>query len=112
MSGQVVKRLLRDIHVALNKRDADKAASFFANDVVYVGPEGTFKGRQEVKRYFTWLLGQYSEMKLNETGLYVDGDVAAHEYVIEATSKEGKGSALRGHRRNQGRKSSDVPKLL
>ena len=93
MSGEEIKRLLRDIHVALNKRDADKAASYFAEDVVSVSPEGTFKGRQEVKRYFTWLLGQYSEMKLNETGLYVDGNVAIHEYVTEGTTKEGKGSA-------------------
>jgi uncharacterized protein (TIGR02246 family) len=93
LSGEEIKRLVRGVHEALNKRDVDKAASFFADDVVSVSPEGTFKGRQEVKRYFTWLLGQYSQMKLNETGLYVDGNVATHEYVIEATSKEGKGSA-------------------
>jgi ketosteroid isomerase-like protein len=61
--------------------------------ICYVSPEGTFKGRQELKRYFTCLLGQYSEMKLNETGLYVDGDVVAHEYVVEATTKAGEGSA-------------------
>jgi len=93
LSGEEIKRLTRDVHGALNKRDADKAVSYFAEDVVFVCPEGTFKGRQEAKRYFTWLLGQYSEMKLNETGLYVDGNVATHEYVTEATTKDGKGSA-------------------
>jgi ketosteroid isomerase-like protein len=92
MSEQDPGKVLRSIHEALNKRDVDKAVSFFADDVVSVSPEGTFKGKAEIRRYFEWLLHQNSEFKLTETGLYVEGNVVTHEYVAEATTKDGKGS--------------------
>ena len=93
MSAEDPRKVLRSIHEALNKRDVEKAVSFFADDAVSVGPEGTFKGKKEIRRYFEWLLHTYSEFKLKETGLYVEGNVATHEYVTEGATKEGKGSA-------------------
>lgn len=90
MSIQDPREVLRSIHEAMNKRDLDKAVSFFADDVVSVGPEGTFKGKAEVKRYFEWMLHQATEFKLTETGIYAEGNVVTHEYVIAETLKEGK----------------------
>jgi limonene-1,2-epoxide hydrolase len=93
MSADDPRQVLRSIHEALNKRDVDKAVSFFADDVVSVGPNGTFKGKAEVKRYFELMLHQATEFKLTETGIYAEGNVVTHEYVIEETVKEGKMSS-------------------
>lgn len=40
--------------MAYVKRDVEKMLSFFAEDAVLVAPEGTFKGKHEVKHYWTW----------------------------------------------------------
>jgi len=90
MSVEDPRKVLRSIHEALNKRDVEKAVSFFADDVVDVGPDGTFKGKAEVKRHFEFLLHQVTEFKLIETGIYAEGNVVTHEYVTEGATKEGK----------------------
>ena len=90
MSTEEIKKTLRSIHEALNKRDVDKAVSFFAEDAIQIIPEGTFKGKNEIKRYFTWLLKQYTKLTLTETEIIVEGNKAAHVYVIEGTTTRGK----------------------
>lgn len=82
---------IRGIHEALNNRDVEKAVSFFADDATMITGEGTFKGREEIKRRFTWFLQQWSELKVTENRLILEGNRAAHEYVIEGTTREGKG---------------------
>ena len=90
MSVEDPRKVMRSMHEALNKRDVEKAVSFFADDVIDVNPDGTFKGKAEVKRHLEWSLNQASEFKLIETGIYAEGNVVTHEYVIEETLKEGK----------------------
>jgi len=82
---------IRGIHEALNNRDVEKAVSFFADDATMIACEGIFKGREEIKRRFTWFLRQWSELKVTENKLILEGNRAAHEYVIEGTTREGKG---------------------
>lgn len=38
-------------HVAVNARDADAAAGACAEDVVFGGPQGTSRGRDELRRW-------------------------------------------------------------
>jgi len=85
------KTVLNAIHAALNRRDAEAATSFFADDATMVCPEGVFKGKNEIKRYFTWLLQQWPQLKLSDagTGVIVEGNQATHEYVSEGTSTRG-----------------------
>ena len=92
MSAEEIKKTIRSIHEALNKGDVDKAVSFLAEDAVEIAPEGTFKGKNEIKRYFTWLLKQYTKLTLTETDLIVEGNKAAHVYVIEGTTAKSRGS--------------------
>jgi ketosteroid isomerase-like protein len=83
---------IRGIQEALNSRDVEKAVSFFADDATMIVCEGTFKGRDEIKRRFAWLLQQWSDLKVTEKELILEGNHVAHEYVIEGTTREGKGS--------------------
>ncbi len=82
---------IRGIHEALNSRDVEKAVSFFADDATMITREGIFNGREEIKRRFAWLLQQWSELRVTENRLILEGNRAAHEYVIEGITSEGKG---------------------
>ena len=50
MSEGDPRKMLQDMNEALNKRDFDKAMSFFADDAVEVSPDGMFNGKAEVRR--------------------------------------------------------------
>jgi predicted ester cyclase len=88
--------VMRSIHVALINKDVDKAVSFYRDDATLVANEGTFKGIQEIRRYYSWLLQQWPELKFIERMLLVDGNKAACEYVVEGTGREGMGSKFSG----------------
>jgi hypothetical protein len=72
---------------ALGKRDVEKALSFCAEDAIWVTPEGTFKGREELGRYLTWSSQTISAIR--ETGIkaVVQGDRGACEHVLAGTSE-------------------------
>lgn len=82
---------IRGIHEALNNRNVETAVSFFADDATMIVCEGTFKGRDEIKRRLTWFLQQWSDLKVTGKELILEGNSAASEYVIEGTTREGKG---------------------
>jgi ketosteroid isomerase-like protein len=95
MSGVDQRKVLQDMHVAMNKRDFDKAISFFADDAVDVSPDGTFKGKDEVKRHFEWMAktaakNGVNDIRLTEVGIYVEGNVATHLFSMDGTTKKGK----------------------
>ncbi len=85
MSVENPCQVLRRIHEALNKRDVEEAVSFFSEDVIQISPDGVFSGKAEIRQYFEWFLHQYPDLKPVELGLYTEGNVAIHEYVVEGT---------------------------
>jgi ketosteroid isomerase-like protein len=54
MSEEKIVSVIRDFAEAHVKPDVEKMLSFLTDDVVRISPEGTFKGKEEVKRYLTW----------------------------------------------------------
>jgi len=54
MSEKEIESIVRDFREAFVKKDVEKTLSFFAEDAVLVTPAGTFKGKQEVKHFWTW----------------------------------------------------------
>ena len=87
MSDQKVADLMREFVRALVERNVEKALSFFAEDATYMTPEGTFKGKNEVKRYLAWMAKTNSNLTISETGIgiVVEGDKAVYEHILEGT---------------------------
>ncbi len=85
MSEEKIENAIRDMVDALEKNDVDGVVSFFADDAVWHAPEGEYKGKEEIKRYATWLLR--GDVKLEDTGigLVVKDDKAVYEHIWEAT---------------------------
>jgi ketosteroid isomerase-like protein len=90
MSGERIVGVIRDFVEAVMKQDVEKTLSFLAEDVVWVQPEGVFKGKEEVKRLLAWLPKSfwYSQLKVRDAGvgILVKGNKAVYEQIIEGIS--------------------------
>ena len=86
-----IKSIIRNMLEAYNKKDLTSLLSFFADDATYIRSEGTFRGKEEIKRYYAWSYSNYSEVSLKEKGIIVEGDRAVLEWALEGTSVRGGG---------------------
>jgi len=96
MPEEKIENIMRDCLRALEKGDVEKGLSFWAEDGVWVTPAGTFKGKEEVKRYLTWMAQSMRDVKIVETGIgiMVQGNNAFVEHVIAGTMGGVKGEVL------------------
>jgi steroid delta-isomerase-like uncharacterized protein len=78
--------IIKNIIEALNKKDLTRFLSFFADDAVFNRPEGTFRGKDEIKRFYTWQSSIYSELTFTEKDFIVEGNKAVLEVAVEGTS--------------------------
>ncbi len=93
MSEEKIVSAIHDFGRASHeKRDVEKMLSFLTEDVVWVNNEGTFKGKEEVKRYFTWETQRMSDAKIRDAGvgIMVKGNIAVHEEVFEGSTADGR----------------------
>ena len=91
MSEEKLVSVIRDFVEVHARRDVEKTLSFLTDDVVWVSPKGTFKGKEEVKRFFTWATQRTPDLKVRDTGIgiMVKGNKAVYEYVFEGVNAEG-----------------------
>jgi len=89
MSDEKIAGIMRDLIKTLEKKDVEKALSFFAEDGVWVTPEGVSKGKEELKRYLTWFFNSIQDLTVTESGngIIVLGNKAFYEHVLTATIK-------------------------
>ena len=87
MSDEKIVSIMRDCFGAMEKGDVEKGLSFWAEDGVWITPAGTFKGKEEVKRYLTWMAESMQDVKITETGngIIAQGDKAFIEHNIAGT---------------------------
>ena len=90
MSEEKIVSVIRDFIEAYVKQDVETTLSFLTEDVVWVQPEGIFKGKGEVKRLLAWLPKSfwYSQVKVRDAGvgILVQGNKAVYEQIIEGVS--------------------------
>ncbi len=53
MPGNKIEGIMRNFVKAIEENNVEKALSFLTDDADYVTPEGTFKGKEEFRRYLT-----------------------------------------------------------
>jgi len=91
MSEEKIESVIRGWRAALEKKDVEKALSFVAEDAVWVANEGTFKGKEEWKRYLTWMAKVTPDVKFKDAGIGVmtKGNKAVSQYTLEAKTSDG-----------------------
>lgn len=98
MSDEKIASIMRDLIKTLEKGDVEKAVSFFTEDGVLVTPDGTFKGKEELKRYWTVFFQNMRDVTVTEcgNGIIVQGNKAFYEHVLAGTieGKRAEGLAM------------------
>jgi len=91
MSEEKIESIIRGWRAAIEKADVEKALSFVAEDAVWVANEGTFKGKEEWKRYLTWMAKVNRDLKIKDAGIGVmtKGNKAVSQYTLEAKTLDG-----------------------
>jgi uncharacterized protein (TIGR02246 family) len=98
MTEEKIASIMRDLIKSLETGDVEKTLSFFAEDGVWINPNGTFKGKEELRRYLTNSAQLMRDVKVTETGnkIIVQGNKAFYEHDIAATieGKRAEGLAM------------------
>ncbi len=91
MSVEENRRILSDLHVALNNRDLDKALALFANDASWiVMPGGTCYSKDEIRKYLEKTMKTYEKFTLRDIHPpVVSGEMATHEFMYDVKIKGG-----------------------
>ena len=87
MAEEKIASIMRDFVGAMAKGDVEKMLSFLTEDAAWVNPNGTFKGKEELRRYLTWMAQTMQDAMITETGngIIVQGNKAFFEHVIAGT---------------------------
>jgi len=87
MAEVEVKDMMRDFVKVIEQGDVEKALGFLTDDVTYSVPQGSFKGKEEVKRLLTWMTQTMSGIKVTESGngIITAENKAVFEHDIEGT---------------------------
>ena len=87
MADEKIPGIMREFVKAMEKGDVEKQLSLLTEDAVWVNPNGTFKGKEELRRYLTVFLGSTKDLKVTEcgNGIIVQGNKAFFEHVIGGT---------------------------
>jgi ketosteroid isomerase-like protein len=96
MSEKKIEGIMRDFVKAIEENNVEKVLSFLTDDADYVTPEGTFKGKEELRRYLTWGVQTTPNQKVRDSGIgiMVKGNKAVFEHIVEGTYEGARYEAL------------------
>ena len=89
MADEKIPGIMRDFVKAMEKGDVEKQLSLLTEDAVWANPNGTFKGKEELRRYLTVMSESMQDVTVTEcgNGIIVQGNKAFFEHVIGGTMK-------------------------
>ncbi len=84
MSEEQIKSAIRGFIKSMTVGDSKQAISFLADDVVWVTPYGTFKGKPAVVKYLAWVNKIVKDYRVNENGIGIitQGDTGIIEHNL------------------------------
>ena len=68
MEEKEIENVIRNLVDSLEKNDVDKALSLFTDDATWFITQGTFRGRDEIKKYLAWLGNSLTDVKFTDDG--------------------------------------------
>lgn len=86
MAEKEIENIIRNLIDSLEKKDIDKTLSFFTDDATWFTAQGTFKGREEIRRYVTWMVNTLKDLKFtfDGVGILIQGDKAVAQSTFDA----------------------------
>ena len=80
-------KIVDDFLKAFQNKEVDKALTLITEDATWIAPQGTFKGKEEIKHYMVWTNQTTSDMKVTYcgVGILAQEDKAACEHILSGT---------------------------
>lgn len=96
MPEEKIPSIMREFVKTMEDGDVEKSLAYFAEDGVWVNPNGTAKGKAELRRYIAWMYGRMKDVKVKECGIGIiaQGNKAFFEHEITATMQGKRANAL------------------
>ena len=96
MAEEKIAGIMRDFVKTLGEGDVEKTLSYFTEDGIWVNPNGTFRGKAELRRYLTVFSESMQDITVTEcgNGIIVQGNKAFFEHVIGGTVEGKRAEAL------------------
>jgi uncharacterized protein (TIGR02246 family) len=87
MAEKEIENVIRDLIDSLEKKDMNRALSFFTDDATWFTTQGTFRGRDEIKRYLAYMGNYDLKFTYDGVGILVQGNKAVSQSTYGATYK-------------------------
>jgi len=96
MAEEKIPSIVREFLKTMEDVDVEKSMAYFTDDAVWMCPMGTFRGKDEVRRYMVAMHDQMKDAKVKEcgNGLIAQGNKALIEHEISGTMEGKKASVL------------------
>ncbi len=98
MPEEKIPSIMREFVKTMSDGDVEKTLAYFTEDGVWVTPNGTARGKDELRRYLAGMYDQMKDMKVKEcgNGIIVQGNKAFFEHIIAGTmqGKRAEGLAM------------------
>ena len=91
MPEEKIPSIMREYVKTMEDGDVEKTLAYFTEDGVWVNPNGTARGKDELRRYFAGMYDQMKDVEVKECGIGIiaQGNKAFFEHEISCTT-EGK----------------------
>ena len=96
MAEEKIPSIMREFVKTMSDGDVEKSLAYFTEDGVWVTPDGTFRGKGEIRRYMARMYDQIKDMKVKETGngIIAHGNKAFFEHEMTGTMEGKKATML------------------
>ena len=96
MTEEQMKNTMRELVRALTSGDIEKMLSYLADDASWTAPEGSFKGKAELRKYATWLIQTIPDLSAVDSGIktMAQGNIGIYEHIFSGTLKGRKWQSL------------------
>ena len=87
MAEKEMENTIRSFVETLEKKDVEKTLSFFTDDATWFTTQGIFKGKEEIKRYVSWMSKNLTGAKFTDggIGIIIQGNKAVYQTIFEST---------------------------
>jgi limonene-1,2-epoxide hydrolase len=85
MAKAEMANIMREFVKAMGENDIEKALSYLTDDADWVSPNGTAKGKAELRRMLSSESMQNVTATESGNGIIAQGDKAFFEHILEAT---------------------------
>jgi len=87
MPEEKIPSIMREFVKTMSDGDVEKSLAYFTEDAIWVNPGGTFRGKDEIRRYTACLYDQMKDIEVKECGIGIlaQGNKAFFEHELSGT---------------------------